>query len=482
MPSSIYRFRPAEALLDRFHELERQEIYFAPPAELNDPYDGAVQVQWSGDAILWKNLLNHYLLCLTRAMIGAALAPDDAELLNRGIVLPSDSALPSPEAHTLFQQAKTRFFAQASVARLPNLLAARAQPVSRNELCIYLRALHSHAVQLVRSVMKDLHLIHSPSIPDPSQSLENAAAQCCRALEAMKKEEAVGAERERFGHVFGGISESLFYQQSLLLLLNGHMAFAKNPALLSVMTDFPGRYASELETLLYSDWFTACFVEEATNAAMWGVYGNSHKGVALKFRTVEVDGRPALLLNRITSVSGGKGHTPRTGRSDVPHILEPVNYQQGFPSIEFFQNLARITVGEARFWHYDETGNRSDASAVAGFDTDAWRKRYWSNLRSALTTKHADWQHERERRIILHDGFVDFRSSKENRKLIYRFVDLEGVVFGSKTPVTQVMEIIRLVRKKCRSAGRKTFEFSRAEFCPQEGKITLVPLTQLRVD
>ncbi len=36
----IYRFRTADSLLDRFNELERQEIYFASPTELNDPMEG----------------------------------------------------------------------------------------------------------------------------------------------------------------------------------------------------------------------------------------------------------------------------------------------------------------------------------------------------------------------------------------------------------------------------------------------------------
>jgi hypothetical protein len=33
----IYRFRSTSALLDHYSELEKQEIYFAPPNQLNDP-------------------------------------------------------------------------------------------------------------------------------------------------------------------------------------------------------------------------------------------------------------------------------------------------------------------------------------------------------------------------------------------------------------------------------------------------------------
>src|ERR1700730_2478613 len=60
----LYRFRPVDALLGTREELAKQEIYFAPPEKLNDPMEGYKDVFWSGDLIVWRNLLRHYLLCL----------------------------------------------------------------------------------------------------------------------------------------------------------------------------------------------------------------------------------------------------------------------------------------------------------------------------------------------------------------------------------------------------------------------------------
>jgi len=40
MISHLYRFRRADAVLDKYEELSRQEIYFSPPEELNDPMEG----------------------------------------------------------------------------------------------------------------------------------------------------------------------------------------------------------------------------------------------------------------------------------------------------------------------------------------------------------------------------------------------------------------------------------------------------------
>src|ERR1700677_2508651 len=64
MISHLYRFRPISAVLDKYAELAKQEIYFSPPEELNDPMEGYKDVFWLGDRIVWRNLLRHYLLCL----------------------------------------------------------------------------------------------------------------------------------------------------------------------------------------------------------------------------------------------------------------------------------------------------------------------------------------------------------------------------------------------------------------------------------
>jgi hypothetical protein len=65
--SHLYRFRPISAVLDNYEELAKQEIYFSTPEELNDPMEGYKDVFWSGDRIVWRNLLRHYVLCAARS-------------------------------------------------------------------------------------------------------------------------------------------------------------------------------------------------------------------------------------------------------------------------------------------------------------------------------------------------------------------------------------------------------------------------------
>jgi len=71
MPS-FYRFRSLDALLGQRQELEKQEIYFAAPEELNDPMEGYKDLVWNGDEIAWRNLLRHYLLCFDQTFSAAA--------------------------------------------------------------------------------------------------------------------------------------------------------------------------------------------------------------------------------------------------------------------------------------------------------------------------------------------------------------------------------------------------------------------------
>ncbi len=65
----LFRFRSIHAVLDGFHELENQEIYFSEINELNDPLEGFKNIYWEGDAIVWKNFFRHYILNLLQAII-----------------------------------------------------------------------------------------------------------------------------------------------------------------------------------------------------------------------------------------------------------------------------------------------------------------------------------------------------------------------------------------------------------------------------
>ena len=64
--TEFYRFRSMEKLLGpSFQELGRQTIFFSGPEDLNDPMEGFQDLVWSGDHIVWSNLLKNYVHCLS---------------------------------------------------------------------------------------------------------------------------------------------------------------------------------------------------------------------------------------------------------------------------------------------------------------------------------------------------------------------------------------------------------------------------------
>ena len=67
--AEFFRFRSIDALLDKYHELEKQTIYFASPEELNDPMEGFRDIVWRGDKIVWINLLRHYASYLNHHLL-----------------------------------------------------------------------------------------------------------------------------------------------------------------------------------------------------------------------------------------------------------------------------------------------------------------------------------------------------------------------------------------------------------------------------
>lgn len=234
---------------------------------------------------------------------------------------------------------------------------------------------------------------------------------------------------------------------------------------------FPEMYVRRLDDLIYSDWYTACFVAEPNHAAMWGNYGDSHKGVCLKFRTVnDARGAPSLLLRRIVGWSGGPaGSSPLMG--EVSHPFLEVKYQRKFVEIDFFRSIGRMTVRALqKDWYSDEGGSVSSCASEIFWDETEWRKKYWDSFQSAITTKLEDWRHENEYRLLLYSALGGFEKI-EDRKLTYNFSDLAGITFGINTPLDDRVGIMKVVSEKCLAAGRTEFEFGQAYYSARSGRI-----------
>ena len=99
----------------------------------------------------------------------------------------------------------------------------------------------------------------------------------------------------------------------------------------TVMPDFPKIYVEQLENLLWSKWYTACFTKSSRNSSVWAKYADGHKGVCLIFETVENDHSNSLKLNHKTS----------NGSITLP--FHRVNYENKPSEIDFFRTICRMT-------------------------------------------------------------------------------------------------------------------------------------------
>lgn len=146
----LYRFRSTYNLLDGYNELENQEIYFAPPDQLNDPMEGFRDILWIGDHVVWENLLKHYLLCLEHCCSLAIIAGDLHKISSKDIpVFKTKINLPTEKYTNLYSDITKRFFSEALIVRLVSSLPKRKNRIRRSELILHISRIHQLAVETI---------------------------------------------------------------------------------------------------------------------------------------------------------------------------------------------------------------------------------------------------------------------------------------------------------------------------------------------
>ena len=438
MSDYLYRFRSMPALLDGFHELENQEIYFSPPEQLNDPLEGFKDVFWQGDRILWTNLLRHYLLCLMQATsITAITGKEFSPELCHSLVHQTSHDLPAAPIRETYALICKEFFGHDAPKALVAWFSSGPKAVRRDELIFYLRVLHCIATSAVFKALDRRGL----GLFNPSDGLEKTLKSTDELMEDLLRTHSHAADA---ADEMCKASEIVLAQLALIHEYNGDFPEDRRQWFF-VACDFPDFYVNALERLIYPDWHTACFVANPTNASMWGAYGDGHKGICLKFRVApDGTGHRSLELYRANSWSGGgKDGNFVANYAYVPHRFEEIRYTADFPEIDFFQSLGTVPMFKLKFWYDDENGERSPvASKVMGGDK-SWHKDHWERFSASYCTKTTEWAHEQEYRLILYSLLQRF-DDVPSRKLKYKFSDLTGIIFGIKTKTEDKIRIMRM--------------------------------------
>ena len=484
MPDHFYRFRSTKALLGpydeakgQFEELEKQELYFSSPAELNDAMEGFKDLCWKGDEIVWRNLLRHYLYCLMMSShMVASSAATFTKTMCDPIIHQTPDDLPEAPVREVYKEVCDDFFAHQVPNQLVSALAARSAPVRREELAFYLRGVSPLALPLILSATMKHGAAVQIRLPRNAEG-EAIGTGALDSLVALLKHPDYGGMPDAIA-----VGSELVFTQTGLLQDSSNAWTPEQSAVLFLTRDFPAYYAELLEKLLYPEWHAACFVADPANPSMWGGYADGHRGVCLKFSTLANSaGIQSLNLWRVQSWSGNKDGIT-ANYAYVPHPFEEVRYTHDYPEIDFFASLGAVPMPKlTQFWYADPGGTASASSDKIFKNEEEWRRQYWNTFRIGATSKTSEWSHEREYRLILTSNLQRL-DDKPSRKLKYRFTDLAGIGFGVKTTAEDKIRIMKIVAQKCRSEGRAHFAFYQARYFRQTQKIELVPLTLLKVD
>ena len=463
----VYRLRTIKQALGKHEELDRQEIYFAHPSELNDPMEGFRDIFWSGDHIVWKNLFRHYLCCLHITCVISRFVGDTAEVGPRDIPVMSD--IPqrwTPEAVKLFNDICDRVFQRTNLIGFTQKLANAKRKVRRDELLFYLYSLHHIAIHEIETAYFDHGLASNKPSTSTQPSNFESAHQC---QEILRKAEEEDLPLEELFKSSAIITEQISLQHKLEIESLERQNTSVNRQF--IVLDFPKNYIERLETLLYPNWHVACFLGDYRNSSVWGNYGDNHKGICLMFRTVHDGERNSIALNQITSYSN-KGEE----WNYTPMSVYEVTYGDAHDEIDFFRSLGKLPESKALdIWYKDSSGKISECGSHIGQHIESWREDYWKSFHPSINKKTKDWKFEQESRLVLFSMLSDL-SEKSQRKLKYRFESLEGIIFGIRTSDKHKLRILEVLRKKCKENNRTYFQVFQAYYDHKEGNIGKYPI------
>jgi len=439
--------------------------------------EGFLDVTWSGDRIVWENLLRHYLTCLDGAFTFARFGDgSEAGSFWRQVFVVNEDGLYGrfPRLEGLHLTAHDFFFGETAVGELIKELVGRESPIRRAELAMYLALLHPFALLAARVAHWKNGLLEAF---DPDLERAAAVKQVSEAAALARHVTNLPKAFREDAFLSTVMDKNLLtWGQASLLHRDSRPEGANSAPLVVNPYEFAEGYVNQLERLLYRDWYVACFMENCKSSAIWASYGSNHTGVCLRFTTEEEQGKHSLHLNLVSGV-GANGPL----RREQLQPLSKVKYSKNIEPIDFFTSIGVLPVGSLnKYWYTGRDGQRSICAQMIDGNDASWRESYWRNFQLRTTRKFEDWKQETEHRIVFSSSVQDV-SAPEMRKATYRFEDLDGIIFGIRTSMEDKLKIYSIIKEKCIATGRQDFSFYQAAYSPIKGEIEYHPLQLLKI-
>ena len=462
--TDIYRFRTIQQVLNEYHELNRQTVYFAPQRELNDPLEGIRDVFWAGDEVTWPNLFDHYMFCLNQFYLAYKNLPNDLQLNAQHIpVYMHKGHIAAQKQLDIISEIERRVRHQTILFDMIPSAFNYKRRVRRGELWIYLRSLHEIALKTIDDVYIDFQLV--PEIERKNYETEDSIQKIkdLGFFDLLNRTKDHKVPEEVFT-----VLRNLFQKSSLEYVLHTD---EHDESLRFMLFDFPASYIEKIEEMSQFAWYVTCFSKEYKNSAMWGHYAGNHTGVCLVFQTEINDDQEGLTFSHNPSDESIGDH-----ERSIFIKLNDVNYRNQPGPCDFFRCvLGTIDPDIWRWWLMDEDGSESDVFDGLDFNDDAKLLAQYrlDQMFADVLFKTTDWSYEKEKRLILYQSNLDL-TDKSRRVLKYYFNSLKGIIFGMKTNENDRLRIMEIIDKKCREAVRDDFEYYQAYYSPITGEIEKV--------
>jgi len=208
---------------------------------------------------------------------------------------------------------------------------------------------------------------------------------------------------------------------------------------LSVRSEFPEIYVSQIIDMIYPHFYAVCFSKKNDDSSMWGNYADNHKGVCLIYEDDQLSA---------DSTSRVKWQEPKA----VNYGGEPIERN-------FFESLGQLTYPQVEGWLTGADGSFSECYTHMVENEEKWRDEYWKGFQAKAYRKDVSWEHEEEYRIIISDTFHSF-NDKKARELKYDSTALKGVIFGIETSEFDKKSIIDALQQ----GGYKDVEYHQADY------------------
>ena len=447
-------------MLGKFQELEKQTIYFASPEELNDPMEGLRDIVWDGDKIVWTNLFKHYIFCLNRSYLALNITQKPRKLDVADIpILERWDQIIIPIEQDLFDEIWDNFCDLPHIQEIIEGLANTRRKIRYREIVSHLQMIQTFGLlgEIRKSYIGHRIIPEFPNFQSPEEPSNAVGMEML--LNAIKQTEEY--ENEQALDTVYQITEAMHGDIKLTVEYNTRI---HPPEILEgmnrmLMYDFPKVYVEQLDRLLWSKWYTACFTGSCHNSSVWAKYADAHKGVCLIFKAIEKDNSNSLKLNN----------------NSITLPFREVHYEDKPGETDFFRTICRMPVSTLReLWYTDQDGRTSECAAHIESKNEgaAWKELYWKNFFRDVTFKTKDWRYEQEYRLILDDGLGQF-NEKDDRALTYNLDSLKGIIFGIRTSREDKVKIREFIeeKKKCSENNQTDFKYFQAYYSANDSKI-----------